>query len=118
MVIEAYQAYELGRKSAEELARRLSEILCCPGRDRECRDMLAMLAPYLSGADDCTLLEEDIDVYFAWLGLRWAYEPCGPPPHVKKRLVLRTLCSTRQPVPEELFKEVLGEKIGEAEETL
>ena len=114
-MIEAYQAYELGRKSSEELVSKLRDALCCPGREQECHDILAMLAPYLSGSDNCRELEEDIEDYFAWLGLRWAYAPCGPPPSTKKRLVLRALCNTKQPVPEELFKQVLGEEVGKEE---
>ena len=110
-MIEAYQAWRLGRESAERLKRDLEEILCCPGQSRrECNEILARLAPYIAGAEDCEALEEALDPYFAWLGMRWAYEPCGPPPSTKKPLVLRALCSTRVPIPEELFKEVLGEE--------
>ncbi len=116
-MLEAYQAYELGRRSAEQLVQTLEEVLCCPGsRGRDCYDVLAKLSPFLAGADDCDSLEYDLEPYFAWLSLRWAYRPCGPPPSSKKRLVLRALCNTRPPVPEELFKQVLGERFGEGEE--
>ena len=115
MLIEAYQAYELGRKSAEELVSKLKKVLCCPGREKECYDILAVLAPYLTGDEDCLALEDDLELYFAWLSLRWAYSPCGPPPSTKKRLVLRALCRTKQPVPEELFKQVLGEEVAKEE---
>ena len=111
-MLEAYRAYELGRKSAESLARTLEEILCCPGdrEDREgCRDTLARLAPYLAGAQDCEALERALDLYLAWLSLRWAYRPCGEPPSTKKPLILQALCATQPPVPEDVFHEALGE---------
>lgn len=116
MVLDAYRAYELGRKSAESLAGTLEEILCCPG-DRKggregCRDTLARLAPYLAGARDCESLERALDLYLAWLSLRWAYRPCGEPPSTKKPLILQALCSTQPPVPEDVFREALGEPVG------
>ena len=112
-MIEAYKAYELGAKSAERLSGALNDILCCPG-DEKCQDTVARLAPWLAGAPDCAALEDALEVYLAWLSLRWAYRPCGEPPSAKKQLVLMVLCNSKQPVPEDVFREALGEPVGES----
>ena len=86
----------------------LGDVLCYPG-DEGCGDTLARLSPWLAGAEDCEELEAALDVYLAWLSLRWAYRPCGEPPSAKKPLILRALCAARPPAPEDLFREALGE---------
>lgn len=115
MSLDAYNAYRWGKRSAEKLVQALRDVLCChePGRERECKDTLARLAPFISGSRDCGELEWDLEPYFAWLSLRWAYSPCGEPPSAKKRLVVRALCSARLPLDEEVFKNILGERESE-----
>ena len=55
------------------------------------------------------MLEMALNLYFSWLSLRWAHSPCGENLSTKRPLVLAALCNTRQPVPEDVFREALGE---------
>ncbi|MEB2836037.1 MAG: hypothetical protein GSR80_000049 [Desulfurococcales archaeon] len=105
MELRVYDAYRWGKRSSERLVEALEDILCCPG-DGKCRDTLAKAAPFLVGAEDCDELEVMLDVYFAWLSLRWAYRPCGEPPSTKKLIVKRMLCRGGLPLDEEFLREL------------
>ena len=69
-------------------------------------DPLAELGPYLQGPDNCGRLRENLEGYFAWKGLAWAYDPEGPPPSEKETLVIEVLCRSGIPVDEELLEKL------------
>ncbi len=99
-----YTSYELGKRSANRLVHALRSVLC-GDPDSPCSE-LAELAPYLAGASDCGDLEAALDLYFAWEGLRWAYEPRGRPPEQKRELVKHVLCRSGLPVDESFLREL------------
>ncbi len=102
-----YQSYELGKRSVDRLVRSLRQVMC--GDPAKPCDELSELAPYLAGAQDCSSLEDMLDVYFAWESLRWAYRPRGRPPSVKKRLIREVLCRSGIPLDEEFLRKLAQE---------
>ncbi len=100
-------SYRLGKRSVDRLVERLRRILG--------DDVTAELAGILAGARDCDEVEMRLDGYFAWLGLRWAYEPSGLPPSQKKEILMAAICREGLPVDEE-FLEALSSPGAEGEE--
>ena len=121
-----FDGYRLGLAGKKELVEDLKAVLCCPGREQDCNDILARLAPYLiaayrRNARSRRELEEILGGYFAWLGLRWAYRPCGPPPSDKEQMVIDVLMSAGLPLNEEFIKSLAppgNEREGEESDEL
>lgn len=99
-----YTSYKLGKRSVERLVEALRMVMC--GDPRKMCDELAELAGFISRVDDCSSLEEMLELYFAWESLKWAYSPRGRPPSVKKRLVREVLCRAGIPLDEEFLAEI------------
>ncbi|BBC20955.1 hypothetical protein [Aeropyrum globular virus 1] len=92
------QSYRLGKRSIDRLVERLGRILG--------DEVTAELAGLLVGARDCGEVEERLQGYFAWQGLRWAYSPRGLPPSEKMLLLMAVVCREGIPVDEDFLKEM------------
>ena len=98
-------SYRLGKKTVERLVGSVKEF--------SGDDAIAAISPYLS-SKDCRKVEEVVSLYFAWHSIKWIYEPRGPPPSTKARVLAAALCGEGVPLDTEALNELAREEeVGE-----
>ena len=93
-------AYEVGRRNKAALEEAIYQIT----GDRRLAKVLSLLA----GNGRCAEIEEALIDILEWEELAWLYEPEGPPPRSKYRLLVEVVCHGRVPLESDLFESRLA----------